>query len=109
MNLIKKLGYRADVTYEEDGEPLHEIPQIQHEQQHLIPSQSIENYGHVNPKINYYAQQQQQQNVKQFNQKPRFTVTPTPYFNTEYSHVRAPSIRKSYPSTTALPNNNRYY
>lgn len=95
-------GYRAEVIYEDDGSSDFEsssqaIPQIQHEQKHLISTQTFRpNEPNVHSKIFY-----PQQSVNQLKHRPRFTVTPTPYA-AEFSHIQAP-IRKSYPSTTALP------
>lgn len=83
-------GYHADVTYEEDSHP-------------EIVTQSIKTYNsepQIQPNI-YYPQSSKQIN------KVRYTVTPTPYSNTDYNHIRAPTIRKSYPSTTSIPNS--YY
>lgn len=79
-------GYHADVTYENDRQP-------------DIPPQPTEPV--VRPQV-YYPQ-----NPKRVNGKVRYTVTPTPYLNSEYNHIRAPTIRKSYPSTTSIPNS--YY
>jgi len=84
-------GYHADVTYEEDIQP-------------EISTEAIKNYSEqaaIQPNI-YYPQ-----HTKPINSKVRYTVTPTPYLNSEYNHIRAPTIRKSYPSTTSIPNS--YY
>ena len=84
-------GYHADVTYEDDVQP-------------EISAQTIKNYSEqaaIQPDV-YYPQ-----HTKPINSKIRYTVTPTPYLNSEYNHIRAPTIRKSYPSTTSIPNS--YY
>jgi hypothetical protein len=91
-------GYRAEVIYEEDNEVQNQIPQIQHEQEHLISTRP-KIHTQINPNF-FYTQPP----VKQLKQRPRFTVTPTPY--SKYSHIRAPH-RKSYSSTTSLPSS--YY
>jgi hypothetical protein len=86
-------GYHADVTYEDDIQP-------------EISTESIKNYSDqaapIQPNV-YYPQ-----HTKPINSKVRYTVTPTPYLNSEYNHIRAPTIHKSYPSTTSIPNNSYY-
>ena len=84
-------GYHADVTYEGVIQP-------------EISTEAIKTYSGqaaIQPNV-YYPQ-----HTKPINSKVRYTVTPTPYLNSEYNHIRAPTIRKSYPSTTSTPNS--YY
>lgn len=85
-------GYHADVTYEDDGvvpaAPA-SPPQII-EQQPVAAPHAID----AQPQV-YYPSQPSANGV-------RYTVTPTPI--NQYNHIRAPTIRKTYSSTTAIPN-----
>jgi hypothetical protein len=83
-------GYHADVTYEDDIQ--HAPPQSYREEQPVAAPQAIE----AQPQQVYYPTQQQHTS------RVRYTVTPTPI--NQYNHIRAPTIRKAYSSTTAIPN-----
>jgi Insect cuticle protein len=81
-------GYRAEVTYEGEAQT-HEVAT----QNYQPPAGTV----HIRPKFSYFTQNSNRQ------RNSRYTVTPTPYYNEEHNHARAPTIRKRYPSTTALP------
>jgi hypothetical protein len=82
-------GYRAEVTYEDDTQHHEIISPIVTAQAAATPL--------LAPQQAYYPQRQ--------TNRVRYTVTPTP--GSEY--IQAPTIRKYYPSTTAIPSNNNYY